>query len=187
MNVNTSGHLLPYESKRALKRWTTSIIVAAAAWSVATTAAGQTMHPTADPRIGTWKLNLAESIYPPGLAPQSQSLKWETVEDGGYKLTTDGVDADGQAIHTEAIGKLDGTDHAVQGGASGGPARTAAVRRLDDRTFESVTTLKGANGEMVSLVRVQKFSADGRSMTSLSSRRDPQGRILPIMAVYDKQ
>ena len=36
----------------------------------------------ADPRMGTWKLNLSKSTYPPGLAPQSQTLKWEPAQDG---------------------------------------------------------------------------------------------------------
>jgi len=168
-----------------MRRCSPSIIVAAAAWSVVMTAAGQTVNPTPDPRMGTWKLNLAKSTYPPGLAPQSQTLKWEPVE-GGFKLTTDGVNEQGQSIHTETIGDLDGTDHPVQGGASRAP-QTRATRRLNDRTFESVTTFKGLNGQIVSLVRLQTFSADGQTMTGLSSRIDPQGRIWPIMALYERQ
>jgi hypothetical protein len=161
--------------------WSASLITAAVL--LCATLAGQ----TADPRMGTWTLNLAKSMYPPGLAPQSQTLKWEPAENGGFTLTTDGVDAQGQAIHTETTAKLDGKDYPIQGGPSGAPARTRATRRLDDRTFESVDKFTGANGDIMSLVRVEQFSADGRTMTNTSSRRDAQGQVVRIVAVYDKQ
>jgi hypothetical protein len=145
--------------------------------------AGQTV----DPRMGTWTLNLAKSTYPPGLAPQSQTLKWAPAEDGGFTLTTDGVDAQGQAIHTETTAKTDGKDYPVRGGRDGGPARTRATRRIDDRTFESVDRFTNPNGDVVVLVRMEQFSADGRTMTNTSSRRDSQGQVVRIVAVYDRQ
>ena len=40
---------------------------------------------------------------------------------------------------------------------------------------------------VVSLVRVDQFSADGRTMTNTSSRRDARGQVVRIVAVYDKQ
>jgi hypothetical protein len=38
-----------------------------------------------DPRIGTWKLNLAKSKYSPGPAPQSLTVKVEPSGQGGRK------------------------------------------------------------------------------------------------------
>jgi hypothetical protein len=53
------------------------------------TAAGQTVNPTADPRMGTWKLNLAKSTHPPGLAPQRQTLKRRVDAPSPYRKTVD--------------------------------------------------------------------------------------------------
>jgi hypothetical protein len=161
----------------------TSFVMAVAAWSVATTLNGQ----PADPRMGTWTLNLAKSTYPAGLAPRSQTLKWEPAGGDGFKLTTDGVDAQGQTIHTETVAKLDGKDYPIDGGRSGGPARTRATRRLDDYTFESIDRFEDVNGQVVSLVRLEKFSSDGKSMTNTSSRRDPKGQVVRIVAVYERR
>jgi len=38
-----------------------------------------------DPRIGTWKLNVAKSKYSPGPAPQSLTVKVEPSAQGGRK------------------------------------------------------------------------------------------------------
>jgi hypothetical protein len=166
-----------------VRKWSNSIFVAAMVYGMAITVAGQTANPMADPRMGSWKLNLAKSTYPAGLEPQRQTLKWEPAEGGGFKLTADGVNAQGQASHTETTAKLDGKDYPVRGGQA---AATRATRRLDDHTFESVDKIKGVNGEL-SIVRTEVFSADGKTMTNSSSRTDPQGQVVHIVAVYDKQ
>ena len=44
-----------------------------------------------DPRIGTWKLNVAKSKYSPGPAPQSLTVKVEPSGQGGEKVTAEFV------------------------------------------------------------------------------------------------
>src|SRR5262249_7156109 len=57
---------------------------------------------SADPWVGTWKVNLAKSTYSPGPKPQTAgTVKIEAVQDG-FKTTIDGVNAQGQPTHTEA-------------------------------------------------------------------------------------
>src|SRR5439155_4598828 len=50
-----------------------------------------------DPRIGTWKLNVAKSKYDPGPAPQSQTLKVDAVGKG-EKITSETGTADGKKV-----------------------------------------------------------------------------------------
>ena len=52
-----------------------------------------------DPRVGTWKLNVAKSKYDPGPAPQSQTLKVEAVGKG-EKITSEAIAADGKKTIT---------------------------------------------------------------------------------------
>ena len=64
-----------------------------------------------DAWIGTWTLNLAQSSYDPAnLAPKSQTTKM-TASGDNVTAITDGVDADGQKIHTEVTYKFDGKDY----------------------------------------------------------------------------
>ena len=73
---------------------------------------------TTDAWIGTWTLNLAQSSSDPAnLAPKSQTMTREAVE-GGMKLVTDGVDAQGKATHTEYTAKYDKKDYPWSGQAN---------------------------------------------------------------------
>src|SRR5438874_405390 len=81
----------------------------------------------ADHWLGTWKLNLAKSKYnPPELAPKSQTMTREAVE-GGMKLVTDGVDAQGKPTHTEYTAKYDKKDYPWTGQAN---ADTISLSRI---------------------------------------------------------
>jgi hypothetical protein len=77
--------------------------------------------------VGTWKLNKEKSKFVPGPARQSQTLKFEPAE-GGIKLSTDSVDADGKAVQGGYVAKFDGTEVAFAGNPE---ADTAAPKRVD--------------------------------------------------------
>ena len=62
----------------------------------------------ADMLTGTWRLNVAKSKYSPGPAPQSNTIKIESVE-GGLKLVGDGVDSQGRKTHNLYTAKFDGS------------------------------------------------------------------------------
>ena len=138
-----------------------------------------------DLNIGTWKLNEAKSKIPAGFI-KNVTVVYQAQGDS-MKVTTDGFDGDGKPMHTEWTGKLDGKDYPIHVGRSGWPTRTRASRRLDAHMFESVDRFKDANGEVVSLVRVEQFSVDGRTMAKTSSRNDRDGQRVRIVAVYDRQ
>ena len=88
------------------------LLVAVLAISVPVAAQAQ------DTWVGTWKLNVAKSKYDPAnLAPKSQALKQEAVAGGGFKGTTDGVDAQGNPTSSNNSKPISG------------PPRTAARHR----------------------------------------------------------
>ena len=80
-----------------------------------------------DRRMGTWKLNIAKSKYDPGPPPKNQTIKYEPSA-GGFKFTSEGLDAQGQATHTETIAKLDGKDYPVSRPKGSPPGATSRLR-----------------------------------------------------------
>jgi len=134
----------------------------------------------ADHWVGTWKLNLAKSRYsPPELAPKSQTITREAVE-GGVKIVTDGVDAQGKATHNEYSGRFDGKDYPWPGQVN---ADTISLLRIDDEYYETIWKLKGE----VTITSNTVVSKDGRTLTTTQSGKDAQGRTVLNMTVFDRQ
>src|SRR4029078_1178173 len=67
------------------------------------------------PHMGTWKLNEAKSKFA-GKA-RNHTVVYEAAGDQ-IKVTVDGVDENGGAVHNEWTGKFDGKDYAVTGDAT---------------------------------------------------------------------
>ena len=132
----------------------------------------------ADPHMGTWKLNEANSNMTPGTT-KFASVTFKNVM-GSLKVTGDGVDANGKPIHVEWSGKFDGKDYPVTGDPS---ADTRSYRKVDDRTLE-VTVKKG--GKVIVTARTM-VSTDGKIRTSTVSGITPKGKKFKNVAVYDKQ
>src|SRR6266545_7979746 len=83
--------------------------------------------------VGTWKLNLAKSKFSPGPAPKALTLKFEATPEG-IKLSSEGVNAEGQATKGGYSSKFDGKEVAVAGNAN---ADTAAPKKINDNTYEN--------------------------------------------------
>jgi hypothetical protein len=134
----------------------------------------------ADHWVGTWKLNLVKSKYsPPELAPKSQTITREAVE-GGMKIVTDDVDAQGKATHNEYSGRFDGKDYPWAGQAN---ADTISLLRIDDEYYEAIWKLKGE----VTITSNTVVSKDGKTLTTTQSGKDAQGRTVLNMTVFDRQ
>jgi len=134
----------------------------------------------ADHWIGTWKLNLARSKYnPPELAPRSQTVTREAV-DGGMKLVTDGIDAQGKATHSEFTAKFDNKEYPWTGQVN---ADRISLIRLDEEYYESIWKLKVE----VTITSQTVVSRDGKTLTTTQFGKDAQGRTIGNMTVYDKQ
>jgi hypothetical protein len=132
------------------------------------------------PWVGTWKLDLAKSTYNPGPPPfKSETSEIEPWENG-LKITYDMVGPRGQTAHLEWIGKFDGKDYAVEGFDY---VVTNAFHRVGDRTYEAVVKV---DGEVASTATIA-ISADGKTMTTVTTGSDGQGREVGSTTVYDKQ
>ena len=139
-----------------------------------------------NPLVGTWKLNLAKSKYSPAnLAPKSGTTKIEAVA-GGIKLSADGVDAQGQATHTEYTAMFDGKDYPWKGTIAGRPSPNQDAitwRKVDDYTYESVNKLKG---QALTTSR-NVISRDGKTRTITTTGKNAQGQTINNTTVYEKQ
>src|SRR5215813_6720505 len=70
---------------------------------------------TSEPWMGTWKVNLEKSTFSPGPKPTDAAVVTMEPAPNGMKTTIDGVDAQGQKIHTETVAAFDGKDYPVKG------------------------------------------------------------------------
>lgn len=141
--------------------------------------------PGANPLVGTWKLNLAKSKYSPGPPPKSGTTKIEAVE-GGIRLVNEGVNDQGQAVRSEYAVKFDGKDYPRKGtiaGKSNTIQDTAAIRKIDDHTYDLTYKLKG---RILATARWD-ISRDGKTRTITFTGKDAQGRRVDNILVFEKQ
>jgi hypothetical protein len=130
-----------------------------------------------NPHIGTWKLNETKSKFA-GKA-RNNTVVYESLGDQ-VKITVDGVDESGNAVHSEWTGKFDGKDYPVTGDSS---SDARSYKMIDKNTLafdikkDGKTTLTG---------RVV-ISADGKSRTVTTTTTDAQGKKVTNIASYDKQ
>ena len=131
-----------------------------------------------DANMGTWKLNEAKSKFAPG-APKNHTVVYEAAGDN-VKVTVDGTDNDGKALHNEWTGKFDGKDYPVTGDPT---SDTRAYTRVNDHTL-NLTAKKDGKVTITGRIVV---SADGKTRTVNTSATDSTGKMMKSTAVYDKQ
>jgi hypothetical protein len=140
--------------------------------------AGLALCFAADPNMGTWKLNEAKSKFSPG-ATKNNTVVYEAAGEN-VKITVDGVDKDGKAVHSDWTGKFDGKDYPV----TGNPNEDArSYKKIDDHTLEFTSKKDGKAGVTGKVV----VAADGRSRTVTTTVTDSSGKKTTSVAVYDKQ
>ena len=132
----------------------------------------------ADPQMGTWKLNEAKSKMTPGTTKFTTVTFKNTL--GNIKVSNDGVDGNGKAIHVEWSGKFDGKDYSVTGSPD---SDARSYTKVNDRTLQ-VTAKK--NGK-VNATAQSVVSADGKTRTSTVSGTTAKGKKFHNTAVYAKQ
>ena len=137
---------------------------------------------------GTWKLNLAKSTFEAGPPPYKRSTcKIEFLGNVGndgvdafVRVTYDNVAVRGGVSHIEWVGKLDGRDYPIEGIDD---VLTNAYTRVDERTYDVVVKADGVKAASARIV----IAPDGKTLTSITSSRNAQGRTLKTTAVYDRQ
>jgi|SRR6516165_871668 hypothetical protein len=135
-----------------------------------------------DPRVGTWKLNLAKSKFAGRPAPKSETRTIEA-QGNGYKVTYVGVAADGSAIAFTFTTNLDGKPVPFSGTGVAGGADMVAVKRIDSQTETSTTTKEG---RVVATIRTV-VSKDGKVTTQTRKEVNEKGQGFAQILVWDKQ
>jgi hypothetical protein len=129
--------------------------------------------------VGTWKLNVAKSKYSPGPTPKSQTAVIDSV-DGGMKVVSDRVEADGKTVHFEWTAKFDGKDYAVKGD----PARDmVSVKRVDDYNLEITNKKAGKGTTMIKAA----YAKDGKTRVETVTGTNAQGQAVNNVTAWDKQ
>ena len=135
--------------------------------------------PSADPVIGTWKLNVAKSKFAPGPAPKAQTRSYgESAQ--GTTLTLKTTAADGKETTISLTFKDDGKPYP----ATGNPDfDTVMVSRVDALTVHS-TQMKG--GATVG-TGVRTVSKDAKTLTFAQKGTHASGVAYDNVLVYDRQ
>ena len=154
---------------RARISWTTLGVIVAAALLAA----------QADPRVGTWNLNVDKSKYSPGPAPKSQVLTIEAAGDA-EKVTSESVSATGQKSSTTYTAPYDGKPHPLKGSEI---ADTVTLKRVDSHTTERVDSKAGKSVQTYSRV----VSKDGKTMTVTVKGTDAKGQAVSNVVVFEKK
>ena len=146
--------------------------------TVAALFVGSTVCLADNPHMGTWKLNEAKSKLGPG-ATKNNTVVYEAAGDS-VKVTVDGVDGAGNAVHSEWTGKFDGKFYPV----TGDPASDMrAYRRINNHTM----ALTGKKDGKVNLTGRITVSANGRTRTVTTTGTGSNGKRMSNRAVYDKE
>jgi hypothetical protein len=147
-------------------------ILAASALSVALPQPG---FAQADPRLGTWKLDLAKSAFTQGPAPKSRTVTFAKAT-----ATSVSIDAQGKTTTMVTMRNYDGRPHPTTGSPN---FDASALTRIGGNNF-ILSRLKG--GRLVQ-VQTNLLSQNGKTFTVSSSGVDAAGKPMVSVAVYEKQ
>ena len=130
-----------------------------------------------NPQMGTWKLNEAKSKF--AGKTRNHTVVYEPAGDQ-IKVTVDGVDENGGAVHNEWTGKFDGKDYPVTGDAT---SDSRSYRTINKNTL-ALTAKKGGKVTLTGRIVV---SRDGKTRTVTTTTKNAQGKKVTNVAVFDKQ
>ena len=164
-----------------MRRSTIVVVATLALLRTGVAVTGQSSDPLMTTLIGNWRLNVAKSTYSPAPPPRSNASKWEPSEGGTTRITTDGMSAQGQATHTEWIGKFDGKDYPQKGVPEANTTR--AYKGFDDRTYKWVEKVDGK----VTLTTRNIASRDGKTRTATTTGKNVTGQTVNNVMVREKQ
>lgn len=145
--------------------------------TLATLFASATVCLAQSPHLGTWKLNEAKSKIPAG-ATKNNTVTYEATGDS-IKVTVDGVDGSGNAVHSEWTGKFDGKYYTVTGDPT---ADMRSYRTINNHTL-AMTNKKGGKIAVTGRIMV---SANGKTRTVTTNGTNEKGKRFSTRAVYDK-
>lgn len=128
--------------------------------------------------VGTWELNVAASKFSPGPALKSETLKFVPVE-GGIKLASHFVDANGKERKWSYVSTFDGKDVPWKGNPD---ADTSSPKRIDANSYENAWK---KDGKVVINTKVV-VSADGKTLTVTQVGTNAKGEAIDNTLVFDR-
>lgn len=135
-----------------------------------------------DPIDGIWKLNLAKSEFTPeARRPKSQTRTYEA-SSNGIKLSTEGIDANGNRVSYGFTANYDGKYYPYNGQIGNG-SDSVAFKRIDAYTIDFST--KKAGKVLVKGTAV--VSKDGKVLTITSKGTNASGQPESSVQIFDKQ
>jgi hypothetical protein len=145
-------------------------------------AAVATVAMSADPWVGTWKLNPAKSKAPGGRLPHPSSTNIIEIQGEKMHLISIQTSTTGEQEHVEYTAALDGKEYPVQVSPPGPQPYTISLKITDSRTREFVEvigtfTIKGRD----------VLSEDGKSFSRIVESKDAQGKDTSIIQFFEKQ
>jgi len=110
-----------------------------------------------DPHVGTWKLNVAKSTWPPGVSPPPGQVTVTTIESvgAGLKVQISRELPDGTVTRFGFTADFNGKDRPIVGDPN---TDTVALTRIHERMFMMVNKKDGK----VTATQVSSVSADGQ-------------------------
>jgi hypothetical protein len=129
-----------------------------------------------DPRIGTWKLDVAKSKSSNGL-PMSETRTY-SAEGSAIMSTNEGVNAQGKPISTHYEATADGKER-----PTGAPGMTLSIKQTGPGAYAG--TVK-KDGKVVS-TNVAVISGGGKVFTFKNKGTDADGKAFTSTVVYEKQ
>ena len=152
-----------------------SLIVFALVLTVAGLASGQS-----DPRIGTWKLNVAKSKFDPAASRKSETRTYQ-MSDGAVMVHVQVTLSDDSKQQVSFDATPDGKDHPY----SATPAFYADTISVKREGHGFVAESK-KDGKLL-FTTTDTFSADGKVMTLTTKGVNAKGQSVNSVRVYEKQ
>jgi hypothetical protein len=145
--------------------------------------------PTIDPRLGTWKLNVAKSKFSPAFyalmnqaPPKEQTMVFRELGTDELEVTITGVQTDGKPIATKSTSPRQGGALKIQQG-NFPEGMTIVSTKVDPNTSYLTVML---NGKQI-LVSQGVVSKNGKTMRNTAKGTDAQGKPIEQVTVLDKQ
>ena len=134
-----------------------------------------------NPRVGTWKLNVAKSKFT-GVQPPKSETRTIVAQGNGETVTLEGIAADGSPISYSITLNFDSKDSPISGTHLLG-ADTVAAKRVDANT---VTSTSKKAGKTIFTTRTV-VSKDGKVTTQTTKGVNGDGVPISITMIWDKQ
>ena len=141
----------------------------------------QPTSPAANPRIGTWILNLQKSKYEGVTPPLRETRTYVAGPDGAVTLTATTALADGSTLTVRYTAKYDSKDYPYSGPAGD----TISIRALDPSAFSTSATVKRAGKIVQTALGI--VAKDGKTMSYITNGVDAAGKPNSTTRIYDRQ